>query len=54
MMLRYSFDMETEAQAIENAVEAVLEAGYRTGDTMSEGMKILGCKAMGEEISQRI
>ena len=32
MLLRYSFGLETEAKAIENAVNSVLDAGYRTGD----------------------
>lgn len=37
MMLRYSFDLDQEADAIEAAVEKVLEEGYRTIDIMSEG-----------------
>ena len=37
-MLRYSFDLDQEADAIEAAVEKVLEEGYRTIDIMSEGM----------------
>ena len=37
MLLRYSFDLDREADAIENAVQAVLTEGYRTGDIMSEG-----------------
>ena len=43
MLLRFSFDMDKEADAIDNAVKKVLEAGYRTGDIMSEGMKLVGC-----------
>ena len=50
MMLRYSFDMEREADAIENAVAAYLDAGYRTADIMSEGMKQIGCEKCGEII----
>jgi len=50
MMLRYSFGLEEEAQAIENAVTKVLEQGYRTGDIMSEGMKLVGTKEMGQLI----
>lgn len=38
MMLKYSFDLEEEASAIENAVNSVLDQGYRTADMMSEGM----------------
>ena len=50
MMLRYSFDMAREADAIENAVSAYLDAGYRTADIMSEGMKQIGCDKCGEII----
>ncbi|MGL4738541.1 MAG: 3-isopropylmalate dehydrogenase [Cellulosilyticaceae bacterium] len=54
MMLRYSFDLETEARAIENAVEAVLDQGYRTGDIMSEGMCLIGTEKMGSLICEHI
>lgn len=54
MMLRYSFNMENEAEAVEGAVSSVLRAGYRTADTMSEGKTQLGCRAMGREICDRI
>jgi len=47
MMLEYTFKLPAEARAIEAAVTAVLEAGYRTGDIMSEGMKLVGTKEMG-------
>lgn len=50
MMLRYSFDMSEEADAIENAVSAYLDTGYRTADIMSEGGKLVGCKQCGELI----
>ena len=50
MMLRYSFDMAREADAIENAVSAYLDAGYRTADIMSEGMKQIGGEKCGEII----
>ena len=50
MMLRYSFDMPREADAVENAVAAYLDAGYRTADIMSEGMKQIGCEKCGEII----
>ncbi len=50
MMLRYSFDMAREAEAVENAVSAYLDAGYRTADIMSEGMKQIGCEKCGEII----
>ena len=54
MMLRYSFDMSAEADAVEAAVDRTLKAGFRCGDIMNEGGKLLGCKAMGAEIRARI
>lgn len=54
MMLRYSFDMSNEADAIENAVDKVLAEGYRTGDIMSEGMKCVSCSEMGDLVANRI
>ena len=50
MMLRYSFDMDEEATAIEKAIEKVLQAGYRTIDIMSEGNELVSCSEMGDEI----
>ena len=56
MMLRYSFDMAEEADAIENAVDKVLTAGYRTGDIMPSDKdeaarcKKVGCSEMGKLI----
>lgn len=54
MMFRYSFALEKEAEAIERAVEETLMAGYRTKDIMSEGMKLVGCTRMTDEIISRI
>ena len=54
MMLRYSFDMEAEASAIEKAVSAYLDAGYRTADIMSEGMKLVGCKECGKLVIENL
>lgn len=54
MMLRYSFKMDKEADAVENAVNAALEAGFRTGDIMSDGMKFVSCSEMGDKIAERI
>ena len=48
MLLRYSMNLEKEAQSVEKAVSEVLDAGYRTGDIMSEGMKLVGTKEMGD------
>ena len=50
MMLRYSFGLTAEADAIENAVNKVLDKGLRTADNMSEGCTCLGCTAMGDAI----
>lgn len=54
MMLRYSFKMDREADAVEKAVNAALEAGYRTGDIMSDGMKLVSCSGMGDVIANNI
>ncbi len=54
MMLRYSFDLDEEAKAVEMAVEQVLQDGFRTADIMSEGCIQLGCREMGEKIIERI
>lgn len=54
MMLRYSFDLDAEADMIEKAVKKVLEDGYRTVDIMSDGMIQVGTKAMGDLIIERI
>ena len=54
MMLRYSFDMNNEADAVENAVRKTIRDGYRTGDIMSDGMKLLSCTEMGSKIAEYI
>lgn len=56
MMLRYSFDMDKEADCIENAVDKVLSKGYRTLDIMSDSDKCIkvGCSKMGELILEEI
>ena len=54
MLLRYSFDLQEEADAIENAVKQVLAEGYRTGDIMSEGCTKVGCAEMGTLIAERV
>lgn len=51
MMLRHTFNLEIEAKAVEDAVSKVLQDGYRTGDIMSEGMKLVGTKEIGELIT---
>ncbi|MED9965340.1 MAG: 3-isopropylmalate dehydrogenase [Blautia sp.] len=54
MMLRFSLDMDEEADAIEAAVQKVLTEGYRTGDIMSEGCTLVGTKEMGDLIAAAI
>lgn len=54
MMLRYSFDLDKEADAIEEAVKQVLKDGYRTIDIMSEPCKQVSCSEMGDLICDRI
>ncbi len=54
MMLRYSFDLDQEADAIEEAVRQVLRDGYRTGDILSEGCRLVGTAQMGDLIVERI
>jgi len=54
MALRYSFDMPEEANAVEKAVEDVLAEGYRTGDIMQDGMKLVGTTEMGDTILAKL
>ncbi len=54
MMLRYSFNQEKAADVIEEAVLKVLEKGYRTGDIMQPGMKLVGTREMGRLVREGI
>ena len=54
MMLRYSFELDEEADKIEAAVKQVLKEGYRTGDIFSEGCKKVGTSEMGDRIAERV
>ena len=60
MMLRFSFDMEAEAQAIENAVSKVLDEGFRTADIMPQteeeasSCRLIGCAEMGRRILEKL
>ena len=47
MMLRHSFGLEEEAQAVEQAVEGVLSEGYRTPDIAGDGGDVIGTERMG-------
>lgn len=50
MCLRYSFDMAAEADLLDQGVQNVLSSGVRTGDIMQDGMKQVGCAAMGDAL----
>ena len=54
MMLRHSFNLQQEAQAIEAAVERVIEAGYRTADLHEPGKETVGTTEMGRLIAKAI
>jgi len=54
MMFRHSFELETEAVAIEEAVRQVLKAGYRTGDIMEDGGTLVGGEKMGDLVAEKI
>lgn len=54
MMLRYSFDLDAEADAMEAAVQQVLKEGYRTTDIYAEGCTKVGTAEMGRLIAERI
>lgn len=54
MMLKDSFDLDEEYRAVENAVERVLEKGYRTADIFEKGATKVGCKKMAELIAAEI
>jgi 3-isopropylmalate dehydrogenase len=54
MMLRYSFNLQKEADDIESAIEKVLDNGYRTPDIMTENSKRIGTKEMAERLCSAI
>jgi 3-isopropylmalate dehydrogenase len=54
MMLRHSLDQAAAADQIDNAVEDVLNEGYRTADIQEAGCKLAGCKQMGQLVRERI
>ena len=54
MLLRYSLNLDKEADAVEKAVQEVLKDGYRTGDIMSEGCTCVGTAQMGDLIAERV
>lgn len=54
MMLRYSFDLDKEAAAVEAAVKSVISEGYRTVDIMADDMKQVSTTQMGDLIAERV
>ncbi len=54
MLLRYSFDMKDEADAIESAVNKALDDGYRTPDIYKDGFTKAGCSKMGDILAANI
>ena len=54
MMLRYSLGLSKEADAIENAIRAVLAEGWRTPDLLTEGTKEMGTKEAGDRILSKL
>ena len=54
LMLRYSFRLAAEAEAVEKAVSMVLDEGYRTGDIASAGTRVIPTMEMGDAIARRV
>jgi len=54
MLLEYSLGMRSEAETIREAVEAVIREGYRTPDLAAPGARMVGCKAMGRLVRERL
>ena len=54
MMLRYSFDLGTEADMVEKAAQNVLNEGYRTGDIMQDGCTQVTTEEMGTKLLQEL
>ena len=54
MMFRYSFHLAAEAQAIENAVDAVLAEGWRTADIAEPGVIPIGTREVGRRIREKL
>lgn len=54
LMLRFTFGMEDEAQAIEEAAKQVVEDGFATGDIWEEGKVLVSTGGMGEQICRQL
>ena len=54
MALRYSLDLDKEAESLEKAVQSVLNEGLRTKDILSKGMKEISTSQMGDAIISKL
>ena len=54
MALRYSLDLDKEADSLEKAVQGVLDEGLRTKDIISKGMKEVSTSVMGDAIISKL
>jgi len=54
MMLRHSLNQTAAADRIDQAIEDVLNEGYRTADIQEPGCKLVGCKQMGQLVRAKI
>ncbi len=54
MMLRYSFGLPQEAEAVEKAIDKTLEDGFRTYDIVAEGQTKVGTSRMGDLVAERV
>jgi 3-isopropylmalate dehydrogenase len=54
MLLRFSLNLEEEADCIERAITKVLDLGYRTADLMEEGKELVNTIQMGDLIIEQI
>ena len=54
MMLRHSFELTEEAQAIDDAVDKALEDGFRTGDIRQDGLDVVGTHEMTDAVIARL
>ena len=54
MMLRYSFQNEEAAKAVDDAIEKTLAKGIRTADIVEAGQRPYGCFALAQEVADRV
>src|SRR5579883_2752518 len=54
LLLRYSFNLKREADAVQEAVEQCINAGYRTEDLRGAGAQVIGTQEMGRRIAEAV